>query len=644
MTVTHASPPPSKALGDDGQIEAFLRQADITCLRAAIYQLTGDPALRALKTATAGAPADRMVVPPIEAEADRQLVQRRALDVLRQLRDGSLKVPPAPTLEEFKPLAEMFLSEPLSEPDARFWWEEFGMDPLPRRVALDNPDPKVLQDYNVLVIGAGMNGITSAVALKDAGIPFTVVEQNAGVGGTWFRNRYPGARVDVASLSYCNTFEPFYPWKHNYAVQPELIDYFKHIATKHDLWPHMRFNTPVTAMRWDRAAKVWHVDVNGEKGKETLHARFVICAMGLFGTTSFPDIAGLDSFEGRLMHTSEWDESYDVTGKRVAVIGNGSSGVQVVGALAKQQVKHLSIFQRGGAWIANVAGYEAPVPETQRWLMDNVPYYRNWLRLTGVYGVGDSYGKALDIDPNWTKPRNVSVNATNDRLRENLLGYMKSKIGHRPELLAKCIPNYPPLARRLPKDNGWYDAVLQDNVDVITTPIERITPKGIRTTDGKEHAFDLIALATGFTATEFLLSIDVQGDGTSIKEYWSKDGARAYWGMTIPHFPNLFYLYGPNTNGRAVGPAAWGEMQVRYAIKCIRNLMRQGKHAVDVKQEPYDAYNRELDKRLEQMVFSVAGQSYFWNEHGRIATNGAFYNREYFEFSHEPNMDDFNVS
>ncbi len=640
--MTVSSQTPALAAMTDQDIEAILKDADVTCLRAALVQVTGDAELRALTTGVAGAPADRMVVPPLESEADRQLVRQKALDVLRRVRDSSVKVPPPPTLEQFRPLSEMFLSEKLSDPAARFWWEEFGTSPLPRAVALDRPDPKLVQDYNVLVIGAGMNGIGAGVALKDAGIPFTIVEQNAGIGGTWFRNRYPGARVDVASLSYCNTFEPFYPWKHNYAEQPELIDYFNHIVKKHDLAPHIRLSTPVTAMRWDRAANVWHVDINGAKGKETLRARFVICAMGLFGRTSFPDIAGMDSFKGRLMHTSEWDETYDVTGKRVAVIGNGSSGVQVVGPIAKK-VKHLSIFQRGGAWIANVAGYEDKVSDAQRWLMTNMPYYRNWLRLTGVYGVGDSYGKALDIDPNWKEPPNISVNATNNRLRENLLAYMKSKIGHRPELLAKCIPNYPPLARRLPKDNGWYDAVLQDNVDVITTPIDRITPAGIRTRDGKEHEFDTIVLATGFTATEFLLTIDVQGDGTSIKDFWSKDGARAYWGMTIPHFPNLFYLYGPNTNGRAVGPAAWGEMQVRYAIKCIRNLMQQGKQAVDVKEAPYDAYNRELDKRLKQMVFSVAGQSYFWNEHGRIATNGAFYNAEYFDFSYEPDMKDFNV-
>jgi 4-hydroxyacetophenone monooxygenase len=222
---------------------------------------------------------------------------------------------------------------------------------------------------------------------------------------------------------------------------------------------------------------------------------------------------------------------------------------------------------------------------------------------------------------------------------------MEKKLGDRPDLLAKCIPDYPPLAKRLPKDNGWFDAVLQDHVALVTTPIERITETGIRTMDGTDYAFDLIVLATGFKATEFLLTIDVEGDGVSLKDYWRRDGARAYWGMTIPHFPNLFCLYGPNTNGRAIGPAAWGEMQIRYALKCVRNLMRAGKGAVDVKEERYAEYNRELDDRLTRLVFSTPGQSsYFVNEHGRIATNGAFFNREYFQFTYEPDMSDFLVS
>ena len=212
------------------------------------------------------------------------------------------------------------------------------------------------------------------------------------------------------------------------------------------------------------------------------------------------------------MHTAEWDESYDHAGKRVGVIGTGSSGIQLVGPVSRS-AEHLTIFQRTPAWLSNMPGYEDPIPDAQRWLCSNVPFYRNWLRLTTIYGVGDAYGKALDIDPEWTEPG--SVNAANHRLREALLEYMETKIGHRPDLMEMCLPSYPPLAKRLPKDNGWYDAVLMDHVDLVTDEIDRVTPRGVRTVDGTEVELDLLVLATGFNATDFLLAFDVVGDGAT---------------------------------------------------------------------------------------------------------------------------------
>jgi 4-hydroxyacetophenone monooxygenase len=628
---------------DDAMMRAAIEAADTTCLRAAIYQITGDPELAALKTNPEGLAAmDRAAPPMLEREEDQALVRRKALEALQRLRDGTLEVPRPPSPETFRPLVELFMSEALAPHLLRFWWEEFGVDPLPRVHRIANPAGRDLADYNVLVIGAGMNGITAAVALKAAGLPFVVLEQDPDLGGTWHRNRYPGARVDLVSMSYCYTHEPFYPWKHYYAEQAELVDYFRHCVTKHELQDHFRFDTRVTALSWDAGEKRWTVEAQGPDGVQRLTARFVISAIGLFGRAIPPKIAGLDAFEGRLMHSAEWDQGYDVAGKRVAVIGTGSSGVQLAPPIAAEAA-HLSIFQRTPAWIAGVPTYQSTVAETQRWLSDNLPYYRNWLRLSAVFGVGDVYSAALDIDPDWTEPH--SVNAVNHRLRTNLLGYLESKLGHRPDLLERCTPDYPPLSRRLPKDNGWYDAILKDHVSLVTTPIERITPKGVLTSDGTEHPFDLIVLATGFNATDFLLTIDVAGDGVSLKDFWSVDGARAYLGITIPHFPNLFCLYGPNTNGRAIGPSAWGEMQVRYALKCMDRLIASGKRAVDVREGPYEAYNRKLDERLSRMLYGAGGQtSYFMNEHGRLATQGGFYNREYCDWTFEPDMADFDVS
>jgi 4-hydroxyacetophenone monooxygenase len=632
------------AVEDKAAMRAAMEAADVTCLRAAIYQLTGDPELRALKTdPNALAAMDRAAPPALERAEDHALVRRKAIEALERLRAGTLQVPPPPRPEAFGPLIELFLSEEVEPHLVRFWWEEFGVDPLPRRFDIANSRGADLADYNVVVIGGGMNGVTAAIALKAAGLPFTVLEQDSDLGGTWHRNRYPGARVDLVSMSYCYTHEPFYPWKHYYAEQSELIDYFRHCVAKHGVENHFRFNTRVTGLRWDADAKLWHVEATGPSGVQRLRARFVISAIGLFGRVNWPGIDGLESFQGRLMHSAEWDQGYDYSGKRVAVIGTGSSGVQLVAPVAAKAAS-LSIFQRTPAWIANVPTYQSTVAQTQRWLMDNVPYYRNWLRIAAVYGVGDVYSAALDVDPEWTEPG--SVNASNHRLRTNLLGYLTSKIGHRPDLMEVCVPDYPPLSRRLPKDNGWYDAVLKDHVSLVTTPIERVTPAGIRTVDGVEHEFDLIVVATGFNATDFLLTIDVEGDGISLKDFWSKDGARAHLGMTIPHFPNLFCLYGPNTNGRAIGPSAWGEMQVRYALKCMNRLIETGRRAIDVREAPYEDYNRRLDDRLSRMLYGTGGQenSYFRNEHGRLATQGGFFNREYCDWTYEPDFLEFDLN
>ncbi len=631
----------------DSNDEEFLREAieaaDVTCLRAAIYQLTGDPDLLAMETdSNALAAMDRAAPPGLAREEDHALVRKKAVEVLKTLRAGALKPPPPPSPDAFKPLIELFLAEDVPPHLLRFWWEEFGADPLPRGFEIDNALGADLQEYNVVVIGAGMNGVTAAIALKAAGLPFKVLEQDPDLGGTWHRNRYPGARVDLASLSYCYTHEPFYPWKHYFAEQPELVDYFRHCVSKHDVAGNFQFNTRVTGLKWDAAAKLWEIEATGPNGVECFKARFVISAIGLFGRALWPKIEGSESFQGKTMHSAEWDADYDFSGKRVAVIGTGSSGVQLVAPLAEKAME-LSIFQRTPTWIANVPSYRAPVSQAQRWLVDNLPYYRNWLRIAAVFGIGDVYSAALDIDPAWKDPH--SVNAANHKLRTNLLNYVESKIGHRPDLMAKCVPDYPPLSKRLPKDNGWYDAVLQDHVSLVTTPIERITPDGVLTADGEERLFDLIVVATGFNATDFLLTIDVQGDGVSLKEFWSVDGARAHLGITIPHFPNLFCLYGPNTNGRAIGPSAWGEMQVRYAIKCMNALIGSGKHAVDVKIEPYVAYNRKLDARLSRMLYGAGGQkSYFMNEHGRLATQGGFFNREYCDWTYEPDFSEFDIS
>jgi 4-hydroxyacetophenone monooxygenase len=354
--------------------------------------------------------------------------------------------------------------------------------------------------------------------------------------------------------------------------------------------------------------------------------------VGLFSRPKHPDISGLESFEGRVMHTAEWDESYDLTDKRVAVIGTGSSGVQVVAPLARR-VGSLCVFQRAGTWLAHVPNYELRIPEAEQWLLANVPYYTNWTRILQVYAFGDQRTHLLDIDPEWTG--DDSVSEANARFRQSLIDYVMAKVGDRPDLVEKCIPRYPPLAKRLPKDNGWYDAVKRDHVELVVDPIEQVTPRGIRVVAGREYEFDLIVTATGFHVNRFLWPISFEGrDGITLDRAWERDGARAYLGITIPGFPNLFCMYGPNTNGKSGSPIVWGEMQARYILGCIRYLIQNRRRSLEVKQGVFERFNEYLDERLRSLIWMDPRQvSYYRNEFGRSATNGAWLNAEYWPWT-----------
>jgi 4-hydroxyacetophenone monooxygenase len=626
---------------DDETIREALLQADVMLLRTVMVQLTGDERLRALATRvpeTGG--SDRVAPPTIADPGDQKLVRDVAFDVMKRYRDGTDAPPPPPALDEFRALLELTFSQEIADTELPFWWEELGVEPLPRAISLDTVDREKLEAFQVVVIGAGMNGIAAAVHLDAAGLPYTVIEKNGGVGGTWHENVYPGARVDVASRAYGYTFEPDFPWRDYYATQPELQAYFDYCVDKYGVRDQIQFHSEVESLHWDDEAKMWDLSIRTPDGTQTMRANAVISAVGLFNRPRFPDIDGIDSFAGKLLHTAAWDRSYELDGKRVAVIGTGSSGVQVVNPLSSR-VGQLYVFQRSGTWLANVPNYRTAVPAAEQWLLDCVPYYLNWVRLQQVHAIGDTRTKMLDVDPEWEDPDTVSE--ANFALRSALIEHLVSELDNDPELVAACIPTYPPLAKRLPKDNGWYEAITRGHVELVSDPIERITPTGIRTASGREVELDAIVCATGFRTTQYLWPMRIEGrDGITLDQAWSRDGARAYMGMTIPGFPNLFCLYGPNTNGKSGSPCSWGEMQVRYATLAFKYLLENDLHSLEVKPEVYHRFNAYLDKRLSGLIWMDQRQrSYYLNEFNRIVTNGAWLNAEYSVWTREPALDEF---
>jgi 4-hydroxyacetophenone monooxygenase len=626
----------------DEDLRRIVGSAKPHALRLCLYLVTRDERFRDIAV---GHGESAGPIPVVTSPDDVEWLREQAVALLASYRDRRAEAL-LPTLDELRTLVEKLLGAEIPEWEKDYWWEEFAAVAHPRGCSwygsLTTDEAK---RFSVIVIGAGMGGITVAVNLERAGIPYTVVERNAGVGGTWYSNVYPGARVDITSRAYSYTWEPDWKWKHYYATQDELTAYFDHIVDKYDVRKNMRFCTEVTGAVWNEPEQVWDLAVRNTETHqvERMSANVLVSAVGIFSQRKLPDIPGMEDFQGRFMHTAQWDDAYELAGKRAATIGTGSSGVQIVGPLS-ERVERLYVFQRSGTWVQPTPHYVDPVPDDEQWLLDYFPYYLNWERLIAVFPLTDHRVRNitdLDIDPHWTEPGSIS--AWNKGVRDGLLKYLMEKIGDRPDLVEQCVPDYPPMTKRLPRDNGWFDALRKDHVTLVSDPIERFTAAGIRTTTGNEYAVDLVVLATGFQANQFLLPINFVGrDGLTLAERWSVDGARAYLGITIPGFPNLFCLYGPNTNGRAAGPCAWGELQARYAMEAIKYMIDNGVSSLDVRESVYDDFNKLLDERSKYMPWMDLRQSsYYRNEFGRSATNGPFLNRDYWPWTRRPNPDDF---
>lgn len=604
----------------DEFIQSALAEANPIVLRALLHQI-GDRSVENIEVGTGPGLYGREIA-IIKNPADVQLMRDRLFEHLRRNRDERVGFPPPPTARKsMYDLAQMAMGASFPEEDLDFWLEESGLQPMVREVDWASVPIEARQRLKVVIIGAGFAGIYAAIQLKRAGVPFLVFEKNAGAGGTWYENIYPGIRVDVPSQVYSYSFEPHYPWKHLFAPQSELATYINYVVDKYEIRDNIQFDTEVTGAHWDDRKHCWQIDVStAAQTPEIVEANAIISAVGLLNRLKMPDIDGIDSFEGQTMHTSRWNWSVDLSQKRVAVIGTGSSGMQLTPDLAPL-VGHLTVFQRSAGWVVTLPGYRDPLSEQSRWLWEAVPYYANWVRLFMAYGFSEYINvPGGEIDPDWSGDP-LSINDANDQLRQQLLENMRAKIGHRPDLLAKCTPDYPPMAKRIVMDNGWFDALLRDNVNLQTEPIARITPKGILLKNGEEIAFDVIVFASGFRASEFLYPMQIVGrEGVTLNKFWSKDGARAYLGMMMPYFPNLWCLYGPNSNPRSGNPILQAENATRYIVNCLRALVEQNLYSVEVRQDVFNDYQDRLDRALSTTIWNDKRQSSYYrnDEHGRI--------------------------
>jgi 4-hydroxyacetophenone monooxygenase len=625
----------------DEQIERAVAHAEPMVLRGLLYQLTGDEEVAA--TPITVDPTGFQTFMMVAAEADVAMLRRKAVELLLAHRDagaGPLDIGPEERLRRSVPLT---LGEELDDAEFEFCREELALDPWVRSLAWSEPPPpERLQGFSVTVIGAGLGGLNVALMLKRAGIAYTVIEKDSGVGGTWWETRYPGARVDTPSRGYTHIFGAHFPYSSPFCDWAENQRYFDWVADTFDLRDDIVFDTEVRALTWDEAASEWEVELEGPGGRRTLRSNAVVTAVGFLNRPKIPEIEGMADFRGPSWHTSRWPDDADVAGKRVAVVGTGCTGYQLIPELV-HSTEHVVAFQRTPQWLFGVPGYLSPFPEEVGWLDRNLPYYTNYMRLR-TQGTGKAFRRLTEVDPDFDDPHTVSP--LNKATRETSLAFLHRKVAD-PQLRAIMTPQHPPWSARAVMVDSDYcvlDAIQRDDVTLVTSGIRRITETGIEDGDGTQHDVDVIVYATGFHASEYMFPMKVTGArGQTLDDLWKVGGARAHRFCMYPGFPNLWSVYGPNTNG-GLGPGAFHELVTRYALECMERLILDGRRAIEPKREAYDRYNADVDERNAQRVWSdPRADSYYWTEHGRSVVMCPFTGPEIFDLLRHPAFDELEI-
>lgn len=634
--------------GTDAQFEEFVRRAvdlaDSNSLRVALYQATGDEELLGYELITEvlrkGA-LEKLAI----AESDRAALKEKAVQFLLDHPDGFTEI--IPSDEELHSLFALYFGEEVTDAYARSQRALVGFDDYPY-FAKEWPQgeaPQIPEGFFVAIIGTGFSGITAAVQLELLGIPYVIYERRSEIGGTWSINRYPDVRVDTMSASYQLGFLKRYPWTEHFARGADVRQHVEDAARENGVLDHIRFDHDVTALTFDEDTSSWTVDIQHEGESLQVNAPIVVSGTGLFATPRMPDYPGMEDYRGDVLHTTQWPEEYSLEGKSVAVIGNGSTGVQLLPAVA-EKAKHLSVFVRTPQWVSPREYYGSPIDEEHQWLLRAMPYYWHWERFTwSVSNMGALLAKVFFRDPEWIA-QGGSISEANDKLRDALIEFIKDETGGRKELYERLIPDHPPWSRRMIVDGGWYRTLTKDHVDLVTDPIDHFEADAIVTQDGSRHQADVVVSASGFSVSKYMYPIQVRGrNGVDLHEAWEESGygPRAYLSMLVPEFPNLFIMYGPNSQGGAPFPANM-ELWARYIAELTMRILEGGYREFEVKQDIFEEHNRVLDERTSRMIFADAGERNYYLSHGRVGVMAAWSGEEHWEHMSNPNLErDYDV-
>lgn len=456
-------------------------------------------------------------------------------------------------------------------------------------------------DVEIAIIGAGFSGLGAAIKAQENGFDdYLILDRGADFGGTWRDNIYPGAACDVPSHLYSFSFAQNPNWSRSYSHQPEIHAYINAVADEHGIGDKTWFGTDVQQARWDEDTDRWILDIERDGVASTVTARHLVGAAGPLCEPNLPDIEGIESFEGKLIHSARWDADYDYAGKRIAVIGTGASAIQIVPELGKI-AGQLDVYQRTAPWI--IPRNERPYLPIENWAFRNIPGLQNLIR-GGIYTANEAVAAGMTHAPAALKP-------VEGLCRANIFRGIRDG-----ELRKKVTPTFAVGCKRILKSNEWYPTLDRDNVDLVTDPITRITETGIVTADGTERPVDVIVVATGFHVTDSPLFDTVHGvGGRSLAQVWEEIGMQGYKGTFVHGFPNLALLIGPSTGLGHTSMVYMIESQLNYLVDYWRKTTAAGITRTDVKLEAQEKFTAGLQHKLRNSVWVNGGCSSWYKDH-----------------------------
>ena len=614
-TATESASPTWPTVPDLDELRDNLLQADPGVLVAVLAQLTGDPSV----IDRYGRKISHVPDPPERAGVtDPGTAARLATAIIDSMSEPRRPdAVPADDRELFARLLPLALGSEVPDEQVDLLLEQGGFQraqpTLPRTASIPGT-------VKIAIVGAGIAGISVALAAAQESVRYEIFDRNAEVGGTWLTTTYPGIGVDTPSAYYSLSCEVNPDWSSYYPQGAEYQAYLVALADKYKLREHTRFRTEVEALWWDDERKQWQIhSVDGDGRRDISYATVVVTAAGYLNRPRWPDLKGREMFSGISIHSALWDPSLDLAGKKVAIIGAGCTAVQIVDACV-EEMEHLTVFQRQPHWVAPRKRLTDDVPAHRRYLGRHLPYYAKWNRLKSYWGTADNNYPVILQDPEWARDH-LSISAANDVLLQMCLRYIEETFGKDTELAKKVTPDFAPYGKRIIRDpGGYYAALTRDHVDVEASEPAEVNANGIVTQDGRQIDLDVIIYATGYHL-DFLSTIDIRGHcGKRLADEWG-DSPRAYRGGTVPGFPNLFTMSAPNYSpGHGAGANFSMEVLAHYIIECLQMMALRGASTIEVTQKAYDDYVADIDEAMSRTVWchTPSAHTYYRSSSGRV--------------------------